>query len=143
MAKRYYTLPLRPDEIIRKKTHPQCGLRESVAQNLFLLLTTHLNESRFDGAYGCDIWEEDFSIQTTHRWKEEIMKSVAATVATHEKRLAHPRVRVEMEDHEFALSDKNRRIKRRIGIWIDGVLAQTNEKFEFYKSFYLSPLSFN
>jgi len=143
MSKDYYTLPLRLDEILRKKTHPQCTLRESVAQNMFLLMTTHFRESRFDVSYGCSIWEEDFSLQSSNRWKDEIMKSVESTITTHEKRLTNVRVRVEMEDHEFALSNQNRRIKRRLGIWIDGLLTQTNEKFEFYKSFYISPLSFN
>jgi len=143
MPKQYYTLPLRLDEILQKKTHTRCTLHESVAQNLFLLLTTHFRESRYDGSYGCSIWEEDFSIHATTRWKDEIMKSVLATITEYEKRLTHPRVRVEMEDHEFALDNHNRRIKRRLGIWIDGLLTQTNEKFEFYKSFYISPLSFN
>ena len=143
MPKQYYTLPLRLDEILQKKPHTQCSLRESVAQNLFLLLTTHFRESRFDGEYGCSIWEEDFSIHSTNRWRDEIVKSVTSTLAEYEQRLTSVRVRVEMEDHEFALGEHNRRIKRRLGIWIDGLLAQTNEKFEFYKSFYISPLSFN
>ena len=143
MPKHYYALPLRLDEILQKKTHVQCSLQESVAQNLFLLLTTHFRESRFDVSYGCSIWEDDFSVQSASRWKEEIMKSVAATTAEYEKRLANVRVRVEMQDHEFALDERNRRIKRRLGIWIDGLLVQTNEKFEFYKAFYISPLSFD
>ncbi len=143
MPKHYYTLPLRLDEILQKKMHVQCSLQESVAQNLFLLLTTNFRESRFDVSYGCSIWEEDFSIHSTNRWKDEIVKSVTVTVAEYEKRLVNIRVRVEMEDHEFSLGDHNRRIKRRLGIWIDGLLTQTNEKFEFYKSFYISPLSFN
>ncbi|MDJ1502995.1 GPW/gp25 family protein [Cytophagaceae bacterium BD1B2-1] len=142
MPKSYYTLPLRLDEILQKKMHTQCGLRESVAQNLFLLLTTHFRESRFDGEYGCSIWEEDFSLQSSNRWKDEIVKSVTTTIAEYEKRLANVRVRAEMEDHEFTLGEHKRRIKRRLGIWIDGVLNQTNEKFEFYKAFYISPLSF-
>lgn len=143
MPKQYYTLPLRLDEILRKKQHPTCSLRESVSQNLSLLLTTHFRESRFDLSYGCSIWEEDFSIQAQHRWKDEIMKSVAETVTAYEPRLTQVRVRVEKEDHEFAISNKSRRIKRQLGIWIDGSLIQTNERFEFYKSFYISPLSFD
>lgn len=143
MPKQYYTLPLRLDEILQKKTHAQCSLQESLAQNLFLLLTTHFRESRFDVSYGCSVWEDDFSVISTNRWKDEIMKSVSATIIEYEKRLANVRVRVEMDDHEFALNQQNRRIKRRLGIWIDGMMTQTNEKFEFYKAFYISPLSFN
>jgi phage baseplate assembly protein W len=141
MARSYYALPLRLDEIVQKKAHPTCSLPESIAQNLFLIITTHFNESHYDTTFGCSIWDEDFGIQANSRWKEDIRQSVERSVAEYEKRLGQVRVRVDLSDQETLLNKANRRVKRRLDIWIDGIVARTNERFSFQRSIYLSPLS--
>lgn len=141
MPQPYYALPIRLDEIIRRKAHPTCSLPQSIAQNLYLILTTHFNESRFDETFGCSIWDEDFTTQSNSRWKEDIRQSVEASVLTHEKRLTQVRIRVDLVDQELQLSRTSRRVKRQLTIWIDGVLARTNERFSFQRSLFLAPLS--
>ncbi|GAB4044094.1 GPW/gp25 family protein [Spirosoma litoris] len=141
MPQPYYALPLRLDEVLQHKSHPTCSLPQSIAQNLFLMLTTHFNESRFDESFGCSLWDEDFSNLASSRWKEDIRQSIEASVLKHEKRLTQVRVRVDLTDQEMQLDRTNRRIKRRLSVWIDGVLARTNEQFSFQRSLYLAPLS--
>lgn len=141
MPRPYYTLPLRLDAVIRRKAHPTCTLPESIAQNLYLMITTHFDESRFDATFGCSLWDEDFNTQTNSRWKEDIRQSIETSVVAHEKRLMQVRVRVELTDQELQLTRTNRRVKRRLSIWVDGQMARTNEPFSFQRSIYLAPLS--
>ncbi|UFH52071.1 GPW/gp25 family protein [Spirosoma sp. KNUC1025] len=141
MAQPYYALPLRFDEIIQHNQHPTCSLPQSIAQNLYLILTTHFNESRFDETFGCSLWDEDFTNQSNSRWKEDIRQSIEQTIQEYEKRLTQVRVRVDLTDQELQLSRTNRRIKRQLTIWIDGVLKRTNERFSFQRSLFLAPLS--
>ena len=141
MPQPYYALPLRLDEVLQHKPHPTCSLPQSIAQNLYLILTTHVAESRFDASFGCSLWDEDFANQANSRWKEDIRQSIEASVLAHEKRLTQVRVRVDLTDQEMQLGRTNRRVKRRLSIWIDGLLMRTNEPFSFQRSLYLAPLS--
>ncbi|WP_018620699.1 GPW/gp25 family protein [Spirosoma luteum] len=141
MPQPYYTLPLRLDEVIQHKPHPTCSTPQSIAQNLYLMLTTHFSESRFDETFGCSLWDEDFANQSNSRWKEDIRQSIEASVLDHEKRLTQVRIRVDIMDQEIQLSRTNRRVKRRLSVWIDGVLTRTNEPFSFQRSLFLAPLS--
>ncbi|GAB2530545.1 GPW/gp25 family protein [Spirosoma aerophilum] len=141
MPQPYYALPLRLDEILQRKPLPTCSLPQSIAQNLYLILTTHFAESRFDESFGCSLWDEDFSNQINSRWKEDIRQSIETSVAKHEKRLIQVRVRVDLADQEIQLSRTNRRVKRRLHVWIDGTLTRTNEPFSFQRSLFLAPLS--
>ncbi|MFD2934208.1 GPW/gp25 family protein [Spirosoma flavum] len=141
MPQPYYALPLRLDEVLQHKSHPTCSLPQSIAQNLYLMLTTHLAESQFDETFGCSLWNEDFDNQVNSRWKEDIRLSIETSVFAHEKRLTQVRVRVDLTDQEMQLSRTNRRVKRRLTIWIDGLLTRTNEPFSFQRSLFLAPLS--
>ncbi|MBD2701055.1 GPW/gp25 family protein [Spirosoma sp. BT702] len=141
MPQSYYTLPLRLDEIVQRKLHSTCSLPQSIAQNLYLMLTTHFKESRFDDTFGCSLWDEDFVSQSDSRWKETIRQSIETSVAQYENRLTQVRVRVDLTDQEMQVSRVNRRVKRQLTIWIDGVLARTNERFSFQRSLYIAPLS--
>ncbi|GAB3947584.1 hypothetical protein GCM10028805_20100 [Spirosoma harenae] len=141
MPQPYYALPLRLDEVIQHKPHPTCSLPQSIAQNLYLMLTTHFAESRFDESFGCSLWDEDFVNQANSRWKEDVRQSIETSIAEHEKRLTQVRVRVDLSDQEMQLGRANRRVKRRLTVWIDGTLVRTNEQFSFQRSLFLAPLS--
>lgn len=141
MPQPYYALPLRLDEVVTHKPHPTCSLPQSIAQNLYLILTTHFAESRFDESFGCSLWDEDFSNQSNSRWKEDIRQSIEASVLEHERRLTQVRVRVDLTDQEMQITKSNRRVKRRLSVWIEGVLTKTNEPFSFQRSLFLAPLS--
>ncbi|MCY7352994.1 MAG: GPW/gp25 family protein [Cytophagaceae bacterium] len=142
MAPRYYTLPLRLDLLLKKQPHSTCTVQESIAQNLFLILTTHYDESRFDASFGCSIWSDDFGIQTHARWKDAIQNSIEESIQQHEKRLTNLRVKVDMDDYEILVSKNNRRVKRRLAVGIEGSITTTNEPFRFFKHLFVSPLSY-
>lgn len=136
----YYTLPLRLDDIIARKPHPVCPLRSSIAQHLYLILTTHFGESRYDHTFGCLIWEQDFEILVNIKWKDNIRLSLEEAIGAYEKRLTRVKVKVDADEFEY-ISDDRTWIKKRLSIWINGSLIKTNEKFEFLEHIYISPMS--
>lgn len=140
MLKKYYTLPLRFDEIIDKKQHNNCSLEESIAQNLHLLVSTYHGESAFAEDYGCSIWDEEFKTQLDIKWKDEVRKSVMNAIEKFELRLALSDVKVELSDHE-SRQQTGLRLRRKLLITISGTIRKTNEKFNFKKVLFISPLS--
>jgi phage baseplate assembly protein W len=140
MLKKYYTLPLRFDEIIDKKQHNNCSLEESIAQNLHLLVSTYHGESAFAEDYGCSIWDEEFKTQLDIKWKDEVRKSIMNAIEKFELRLALSDVKVELSDHE-SRQQTGLRLRRKLLITISGTIRKTNEKFNFKKVLFISPLS--
>jgi phage baseplate assembly protein W len=136
MLKKYYTLPLRFDKIINKEQHNNCSLEESIAQNLHLLVSTYHGESAFAEDYGCSIWDEEFKTQLDIKWKEEVRRSVINAIGKFEPRLSVSDVRVELSDHET-----RNQVRRKLVIVISGTIRKTNEKFNFQKVLFISPLS--
>jgi len=136
----YYTLPLRLDSIINKKFSPLCSLQESIAQNLYLLITSDFKELRFDHTYGCSIWEQDFEIMTNIKWKDALSNSLEETIKVHEERLKNFKVKVDIEEYKF-LSKEIIRVKRKLIIKISGYTLKTNEKFDFTEQIFIAPFS--
>ena len=136
----YYVLPLRLDEILKRKRHELCSLQQSIAQHLHLIITTYTGESRFDPDFGCTIWDEDFNNIPVAKWQDNIKASIESSITKQEQRLQL--VQVKTAGDEFEASDgKNFRLKRRLNIGITGKIKKTNEPFEFYESIFISPLS--
>lgn len=140
MLKKYYTLPLRFDEIIDKKQHNNCSLEESIAQNLHLLVSTYRGESAFAEDYGCSIWDEEFKTQLDIKWKDEVRRSIMNAIEKFEPRLALSDVKIELSDHE-SRQKTGLRLRRKLIIAISGTIRKTNEKFNFKKTLFISPLS--
>jgi len=136
----YYGLPLRLDKIVHKQFNPLCSLQESIAQNLYLLLTTGFKELRFDHSYGCSIWEQDFEILASIKWKDSLSSSLVETIRKHEERLKDVKVRIDIEEYRF-LNPEGIRIKKKLIIRIEGFTVRTNEKFEFTEQFFIAPFS--
>jgi phage baseplate assembly protein W len=138
--KRYYTLPLRADEIIQKKQPDSCELIDSIAQNLHLIISTYRGESAYTDDYGCSIWDEEFKTNLSIRWKEDVRESVSTAIRKFEKRLELSDIKVDLVDHETG-TKQNHRIRRKVILSITGIIKKTNEKFNFQKSLFISPLS--
>lgn len=139
--KKFYTLPLRADEIINKRQHNSCSLVESIAQNLHLIISTYRGESSYAEEYGCSIWDEEFKTQLSIRWKEDVRQSVLATIEKFEPRLLVKDVKVDLTEQEFRPDKNSLRVRRKLVLGITGSIKKTNEKFSFQKSLYISPLS--
>jgi len=137
---RFYSLPLRFDYLISKKEFARCSVKESISQNLYLLLTTQLKDNRYNPEYGCRIWEEDFEVISTIKWKDKIKAYVEEVLNKFERRLINNEIRVEI-DEIITPTISGKRIKKRIRIWLEGNIARTNEKFSFFEEILVSPLS--
>ncbi len=140
----YYTAPLRFTDLIKAKPHPQCSLKDSIAQHINLLLRTHLGDYRYDAGYGCLIWQKDYhTIRSIYQWKAELMDGFRTTLATYEKRLRQLEVNVDLD--ELKIVDPNTQklleLRKRITITVEGIIALTNEPFTHSEQIFFSPLS--
>lgn len=135
----YYRLPLNFEELLQRRHLPRCSEQDSIAQHLYLMLTTYFGESRFDPTFGCVVWEQDFEALTNLRWRDAVQRSVERTVREHEPRIDEVKVTVAVEDHE--LRNGHQRIRKRLDVTIKAVLLHTNEPFAFRASLFVAPLS--
>ncbi|MBX0289475.1 GPW/gp25 family protein [Hymenobacter sp. HSC-4F20] len=139
MSNEYYRLPLNFEELLQRQPLARCSVQESIAQHLYLMLTTHFGESRFDPAFGCVVWQQDFEAMTNMRWKDNVQRSVEQMVAAREPRLEQVKVLVGIED--FEMKGVNQRIRKRLEVTVRAVLRRTNEPFAFRASLFVAPLS--
>ena len=139
MADTYYRLPLDLEGIVSRQQLPRCSAQESIAQHLYLLLTTHFGESRYDSGFGCQVWEQDFEAMTNMSWKDTVQYSIEAAVREYEPRLV--RVRAQVAILDFELKNVSQRIRKRLEVTISAALHRTNEPFAFQASLFVAPLS--
>lgn len=140
MTPKFYTLPLRIDDILNNKQHPLCALPQSIAQNIYLIITSHFGESYYDNSYGCLIWEKDFEVMPNTKWIDYIEPALIESIQKSERRLSSIDVKVQVSEFEFK-SKKGTRAKKRIHIHVKGIISKTNESFQFTEQIYISPLS--
>ena len=144
MRLKYYTLPLDPELLMQKKEHHGCNLKQSVAHHLHLIVTTAFGEMQSDADFGNSIWDHDFDNITTRTRQQEWMKeSLAQAIRKHEKRLDSIKVDVLVKQEEVSALSTERRVKKRLDIYITGRLTATSEDIVFRDSFFVSPLSYS
>ncbi|HEX8327721.1 MAG TPA: GPW/gp25 family protein [Hymenobacter sp.] len=139
MSASYYHLPLDLESILERQQLPRCSVQESIAQHLYLMLTTYFGESRFDPDFGCQVWEQDFEAMTTIRWKDNVQHSIEQSIRAFEPRLARARVEVGVTD--FELKNVHQRIRKRLEVKVTAALFRTDEPFAFQASLFVAPLS--
>ncbi|RYY20841.1 MAG: hypothetical protein EOO36_02360 [Cytophagaceae bacterium] len=139
MSATYYRLPLDLEGILDRQQLPRCSVQESIAQHLYLLLTTYFGESRYEPEFGCQVWEQDFEAMTTIRWKDSVQQSVEQAIGEYEPRLVRARAQVNIMD--FELKNVNHRIRKRLEVKITAALHRTDEPFAFQASLFVAPLS--
>lgn len=122
---------------------PTCDLRQSIAQNIFLIITTKYKENRYDDSYGCEIWDMDFElVSNENMWLETIRKSIDISVAKHEPRLYNVSVDVDVTmDEQVTTLKSTKTVKKRLRISVKGRLSESGEPFSFDTNIYISPLS--
>ena len=139
MSASYYQLPLDLEGILERQRLPRCSVQESIAQHLYLMLTTYFGESRYEPDFGCQMWEQDFEAMTTMRWKDNVQRSIEASIHEYEPRLARARVDVSVSD--FELKSVQQRIRKRLEVKVSAALHRTDEPFQFQASLFVAPLS--
>ena len=139
MPASYYRLPLDLEGIVERQQLPRCSAQESIAQHLYLILTTYLGESRYEPDFGCQVWEQDFEAMTTMRWKDTVQASVERAIIAYEPRLVRARALVSVSD--FELKNVHQRIRKRLDVAVSAALHRTDEPFAFQASLFVAPLS--
>ncbi|MGI4863589.1 MAG: GPW/gp25 family protein [Janthinobacterium lividum] len=139
MSDTYYRLPLDLAAIVERQPLPRCSRQESIAQHLYLMLTTYFGESRYEPEFGCQVWEQDFEAMTTMRWKDSVQQSIEQTIRSFEPRLVQARVQIAILD--FELKNVQQRIRKRLDVRVNATLHHTNEPFAFQASLFVAPLS--
>ena len=139
MSATYYRLPLDLSAIVERQRLPRCTVQESIAQHLYLMLTTYFGESRYEPEFGCQVWEQDFEAMTTMRWKDNVQHSVEQAIIAYEPRLRRARVQVAVTD--FELRNVHQRIRKRLEVTVYAALHHTDEAFAFQASLFVAPLS--
>jgi hypothetical protein len=143
-VKYYYKLPFDAQALIEKQKHPLCSIKDSVAQNINLIIKTHLKEYRYDDSYGCLIWNKDYSTVTSvSKWKDELISVIQSSIEINEKRINKVEVKLDLEEAEILekFKDQPLRLKHKITIGINGIIKDLNEPFEHYEYLFFSPLS--
>ncbi|MCC3158600.1 GPW/gp25 family protein [Hymenobacter sp. 15J16-1T3B] len=139
MSESFYRLPLDMAALLERQQLPRCSVQESIAQHLYLILTTQFGESRYDPGYGCQVWEQDFEALTTMRWKDNVQRSVEQAIRTYEPRLVRARAHVSVTD--FEVRHVGQRVRKRLEVKVNAVLHRTNEPFAFQASLFVAPLA--
>jgi phage baseplate assembly protein W len=138
------TLPLDCRTLISKHKQIRCTLEESLKQHIHLIIKSRFNENRFDDAYGCMIWEKDFeTIRSVDKWKTELYDSICKALKVYEIRLSNLDINVNLDDLKI-IDQKTRKVielRRRINVFIEGTITQTDEAFEHTEHIFFSPLS--
>ncbi len=143
MKHRYYSLPLRLDEVIQGKNLEQCSLDDSIVQNIHLLMTTAFGEIEFDQGFGCIIWETDFdNLTAVNRLRDQVKQSILSVLQQYEKRLEKIRVEVTIRQEELPAKINGRHVKKRIIVQVNGLIRSTHQPFNFIDSFFAGPLSY-
>ncbi|MET4075061.1 GPW/gp25 family protein [Hymenobacter sp. UYCo722] len=139
MGNTYYQLPLDLAGIVERQQLVRCSLQESIAQHLYLMLTTYFGESRYEPAFGCQVWEQDFEAMTTMRWKDTVQRSVEEAIRNFEPRLVHPRAQIAVSD--FESKNVGQQVRKRLEVVVTAALHRTDEPFTFQASLFIAPLS--
>ena len=121
----------------------KCSEKESIDQNIEMLITTCPGEHHFDENYGSHIWDLDFErVVEVNNWKQTFTRFVQNSIESYELRLSDVAVSSVMRD---VVKDDNVigsiSIRKRVDIYVTGKLNTTDEMAQFGYTIYLGPLS--
>ena len=139
----YLKLPIKFDSFFEKKKLDRCTLKDSIARNIHLLITTQLEENNQDYNYGSQFWDHDYDIHMTNAIRREmILTTLKKQLQKYEKRLVKPIVEVNVIQKEYRLTN-NLQLRRRVEIAVSGQLTRSNEPFRFQTGFFIGPMLFD
>lgn len=144
MKNQFLTLPLQLDILTKKASHPRTSLKQSIAQNLHLLLTTGLGELGTDEHFGSLMWEKDFSnFVASNQQKENISSQIIQAINEYESRLENIKIMLFYEqDETISIHADAKQVKKKFRVEVKGNIKLTNEEIVYHDSFFMSPLSY-
>lgn len=127
----------------RNRELPSCNLGTSIAQNIFLIISSKHNEHRFDEQFGCGIWDKDFeTITDATAWQEEINSSIRQSLNKYEQRLEDIHVDTLITEQPYRHPvTRVQSIKKKVIVNVRGTMKATGEPFAYSPQLFLSPIS--
>ncbi len=140
----YYDFPLDAKKLIQNKNIAKCDIKQSIANHLHLIMTTHFGECHFDKAYGCALWKVDFNnLANDSKLMTLLDESLFTSLKKYEPRLGNLEIVVEIEQKDLSTGlITSAQIKKHVIITIAAIVKKTNEHIEFEERFYIAPLSY-
>ncbi|HRO43241.1 MAG TPA: GPW/gp25 family protein [Flavipsychrobacter sp.] len=139
-----YQMPIKFGKLMeRNQELVPCNLGTSIAQNIFLIISSKFQEHRFDSSFGCELWDKDFELITNPLvWQEQVNQSIYKSLNKYEQRLERLDVDTTVSEEPYQNPvTQVRSIKKRITISVKGVIKATGEDFAFAPQLFLSPIS--
>lgn len=139
-----YRFPFDPSSLMAENGNIEtCGIAESIAQNIMLLIITKKGENRYDENYGNDVWDIEFDNGvSTATWESVFVNSLKNLVIKYESRLVNPNVQAKVLFVEHNYETRNfTEIKKKVKIVVNAKLESTGEQFNFATELFLSPMS--
>ncbi|SFI50282.1 GPW/gp25 family protein [Halpernia frigidisoli] len=139
-----YRIPLNPLSMMMSNGHiDTCGIAESIAQNIMLLIITKKGENRYDEQYGNDVWDLEFDNGvTSSSWENIFVKSLQRQIEDYEPRLTSAKVQASIKFVEHNYETKGfLEVKKKVKIIINAKLDSTGEAYNFSTEIFLSPMS--
>jgi phage baseplate assembly protein W len=145
MAQGFYKLPIRFNTVSEKSVvdFSLCSEKESIDQQIELILGTCPGEHKFNKNFGCHIWDMDFElVYSRKKWEDEFTAHILQAVQDFEPRMKEIKVFIHiMEVAREDLVLKSTAIKKKVVVFINGRLVSTDEPCGFKYALYLGPLS--
>lgn len=139
----HYKFPLQFEKLLDGEDLPRCSEKESIDQNLELIITTCPGEHKYDPEFGCQVWELDFVSMISQRtWENTFRQHVVKAINRYEPRIANVDIDVHFSDvvRNYPMTGANA-IKKKVSIIIKADLLSSGERCGFKYSLYLGPLS--
>lgn len=139
----YLKLPLNLNQFFEQDKLNTCSIKDSIARNLHLLITTNTGENKQNLQYGAQFWDHDYDIHMSNdKRREQIIQNLKAQISLFEKRLTDVVVEVNIKQTEYS-TQANRQLRRKIEIIITGLIVRSKEPYRFQTGFFIGPLSFD
>ncbi|WP_426478066.1 GPW/gp25 family protein [Chryseobacterium sp. CBSDS_008] len=138
----YYKTPMDFGRIMDQRDGEKVSVDQSIAEHLFMIVTTPLGRCKFDDHFGTEIFEVDFDLpKSDNSIKEFISRTVKKSIIRHEKRLLLEDIEVAVSNTDIGKSER-KRVKKKVTVAVKGLIKETDRPFFFQKSFFIGPLSY-
>jgi predicted component of type VI protein secretion system len=136
----FLKLPLRFKSFFAEGRIDRVPIKDSIARNLHLLITTMQGENLQNDQYGSEFWDDDYDIHlNSDERKEKIKRTLKDQIARFEMRLEQVDIEVNVRQSEV-FRQQGSQLRYRLEIIIRGLLVRTKEPFTFKTGFFIGPL---
>lgn len=136
----FLKLPLKFKSFFNDGRIDRCTIKESIARNLHLLITTMQGENLQNDYYGSKFWDDDYDIHlSSDDRKEKIKNSIKEQIDKFELRLEQVEIEANIKQSEV-FRQQGSQLRYRLELIVRGLLVRTKEPFVFKTGFFLGPL---